>query len=56
MQINSINVLSNLFQYVETEGDDPGYYISQYIGSSIDPFTNDYPAYVDLDDPFTFLL
>jgi len=46
----------SLFQYVESEGDDPGYYISQYIGSTVDSFTNDYPAYADIYDPITFLL
>ena len=47
-EIISIHNLT-IFQYVE--GNDAtnttGYYTSQYIGNSLDPFTNDYPEYLD---------
>jgi len=44
----------SLFQYVEGDAQVPGYYISQFIGSSIDKLTGDYP-YFDIDDQLDFI-
>ena len=47
--LQTLDLYALPFQYVEggDNSTDKGYYTSQYIGAELDPFTLDYPEYLD---------